>query len=99
MNSGYQPNKGYLNPKNPPKGGSGVPNKIIKGEMVITKKMTELERAKKWFNDLDYSDRLDLMEMYIDPDDLRGEIGDFYKYMDNDLKLEMYRENKDIYGN
>ena len=99
MNDGYQPNKGYLNPKNPPKGGSGVPNKIIKGEMVITKKMTELEKAKRWFYGLDYSEKLELLEMYIDPDDLRGEIGDFYKYMDNDLKLEMYRENKDIYGN
>ena len=61
-------------------------------------KMTELEKAKKWYNSLDYSDRLELIEMYIDLDDLRGEIGDFYKYMDNDLKLEMYRENKDIYG-
>ena len=60
--------------------------------------MTELEKAKEWFYGLDYSDRLDLMEMYIDPDDLRGEIGDFYEYLDNDLKLEMYRENKDIYG-
>ena len=97
MNSGYQPNKGYLNPKNPPKGGSGVPNKIIKGEMVITKKMTELDKAKKWFNGLDYSDRLELMEIYIDPDDLRGQIGDFYKYMDDNLKLEMYRENRNIY--
>jgi len=97
MNSGYQPNKGYLNPKNPPKGGSGVPNKIIKGEMVITKKMTELDKAKKWFNGLDYSEKLELLEMYIDPDDLRGQIGDFYKYMDDNLKLEMYRENRNIY--
>ena len=62
-------------------------------------KMTELEKAKKWYNSLDYSDRLDLMEMYIDPDDLRGEIGDFYKYLDNDLKLEMYRENFELYKN
>lgn len=61
-------------------------------------KMTELEKAKKWFNGLEFSDRLELMEMYIDPDDLRGEIGDFYKYLDSNLKLEMYRENKDIYG-
>jgi hypothetical protein len=59
--------------------------------------MTEIEKAKEWFYGLSYSDRLELMEMYIDPDDLRGEIGDFYKYMDNDLKLEMYRENSDIY--
>lgn len=61
--------------------------------------MTELEKSQKWFNGLEFSDRLELMEMYIDPDDLRGEIGDFYKYMDNNLKIEMYRENKDIYGN
>ena len=98
MNNGYQPDKGHLNPKNPPKGGSGVPNKIIKGEMVITEKMTELEKAKRWFYGLDYSEKLELLEMYIDPDDLRGEIGNFYHYLENELKLEMYRENKDIYG-
>lgn len=57
----------------------------------------ELQKAKEWFDSLDYSDRLDLMESYVDPDDLRGEIGDFYKYMDDDLKIEMYRENKDMY--
>ena len=28
MKTGYQPNKGYLDISNPPKGGSGVPNKI-----------------------------------------------------------------------
>ena len=27
LNEGYQPNKGELDVKNPPKGGSGVPNK------------------------------------------------------------------------
>jgi len=61
--------------------------------------MTELDKAKKWFNGLDYADRIELLGLYVDPDDLRGEIGDSYEYMDNDLKLEMYRDNKDIYGN
>jgi len=60
--------------------------------------MTELEKAKEWFYGLDYSEKLELLEMYIDPDDLRGEIGNFYHYLENELKLEMYRENKDIYG-
>ena len=59
--------------------------------------MTELEKAKKWFEGLNYSDRLDLMEMYVDPEDLRGEIGDFYKYLDDNYKLEMNRENFDLY--
>ena len=60
--------------------------------------MTELDKAKKWFNGLDYADRIELLGLYVYPDDLRGEIGDSYEYMDNDLKLEMYRDNKDIYG-
>ncbi len=60
--------------------------------------MDNLKSAKEWFNSLPYSDRLELMELYIDPDDLRGHIGDFYKYMDNNLKIEMYLENKDIYN-
>jgi len=60
--------------------------------------MDNLKLAKEWFYSLDFSDRLELMEAYVDPEDLRGEIGDFYKYMDNNLKIEMYLENKDIYG-
>ena len=30
LNEGYQPNKGELDVKNPPKGGSGVPNNFYK---------------------------------------------------------------------
>ena len=59
--------------------------------------MTELEKAKKWFEGLSYSDKLELIELYVDPEDLRGEIGDFYKYLDDNYKLEMYRENFDLY--
>jgi hypothetical protein len=60
--------------------------------------MDTLKSAEEWFGNLSFSDRLELMEAYIDPEDLRGEIGDFYKYLDNNLKIEMYLENKDIYG-
>lgn len=95
MNDGYQPNKGYLNPKNPPKGGSGVPNKIIKGEMVITEKMKELEKAKEWFYELNDRDKIELLEVYYP--EMIGDIADLYKYLDDHYKIEMYQENRNIY--
>jgi len=36
MSKGYQPNKGKLDSKNPPQGGSGVPRKPIQFVIITT---------------------------------------------------------------
>jgi hypothetical protein len=57
--------------------------------------MTELEKAKGWFDELDDRDKIELLEVYYP--EMIGDITDLYRYLDDRYKLEMYQENRNVY--
>jgi hypothetical protein len=57
--------------------------------------MTELEKVKEWFYELDDRDKIELLEVYYP--EMIGDITDLYRYLDDRYKLEMYQENRNVY--
>jgi len=56
-----------------------------------------MKEINEWYLNLKDSEKCEILEWAYDPGDIIGDIDELFLLLDNDTKMQIYEENKDVY--